>query len=153
MRILELSEQPSLLASATQYFWQCWGSATNFPFYEDCIRHSLSPQNPLPKFYVLLHQEKIIGTYALLVNDINSRQDLLPWLACLYVDEPYRGRSLGSQLLQHASGEARKKGFSRIYLSTDLENYYEKYAWKHICEGYNVAGIPLKIYEKDLSAD
>ena len=149
MEIIELSERPERVEEAVKYFWTCWGSESNYIFYKDCITNSLNSEKDLPKFYILTDQEKIIGSYALLTNDIISRQDLMPWFACLYVDEKYRTQGLGGKLLHHGLQQAKIKGFDELYLSSDLINFYEKKGWKHICQGYNVFGEEIKIYAKN----
>ena len=64
------------------YFVSCWGNENNFKFYEDCIINSIDVKVPLPKFYLALDDTgSIIGSYALLTNDLISRQDLMPWFA------------------------------------------------------------------------
>ncbi|MCU9614913.1 GNAT family N-acetyltransferase [Caldibacillus lycopersici] len=131
-----------------QVFWEKWGNEDNYPFYEDAIVHSCSSSD-FPKFYVAIDNEPIIGTYALLRNDLNNRQDLCPWLACLYVDEKYRGKEIGSKLLQHGLMEAAKKGYKKLFLATDLEGYYEKYGWKHSGLVYGASGYSINFYEKE----
>ena len=147
MEIIELKNKDELFEKAIKVFWEEWGSEDNFSFYEDCMIHSTS--SDLPSFYVGLEDGKIIGTYALLRNDINSRQDLCPWLACLFVEEEYRGKEIGSKLLQHGLEEAAKKGYKTLYLLSDLEGYYEKYGWRNNGVAYGVGGGAIKIYEKD----
>ncbi|WP_236634830.1 GNAT family N-acetyltransferase [Alteribacter lacisalsi] len=61
----------------------------------------------------------------------------------------YRGRELGSKLLEHSLREAAKMGYSRLYLSTDLEGYYEKYGWENSGIVYGVSGAHIKLYEKE----
>ncbi len=100
------------------------------------MTHSDKTTDGLPAFYVALLNESIIGTYALIRNDLNSRQDLYPWLACLYIEPAYRGRAFGSRLLEHAVQETEKRGFNTLYLTSDLEDYYEKYGWTHSTEAY-----------------
>lgn len=148
MNIIELSSRPDLLEKGIQYFWGQWGNDDNFAFYKNCIDHSLDPKKLLPKFYLALQEERIIGSYALLVNDLVSRQDLMPWLACLYVEEDCRGRGVAETLLKHGLKETKQKGFETLYLSTDLENFYEKKGWQHIGESYNPFGESFKIYSK-----
>ncbi|SIR42773.1 GNAT family N-acetyltransferase [Pontibacter lucknowensis] len=146
MEIISLIDRPELMQPAIQYFWKCWGSASNFKFYEDCILYSVQDKSRLPMFYVLLHEERIVGSYALLTNDIISRQDLMPWLACLYVNEEHRGQGIASQLLQHGLAEANRLGYQQLHLSTDLENFYERKGWLYLTDGYNVMGEAIKIY-------
>jgi len=98
----------------------------NFKFYQDCIVNSLDKKNALPKFYIVLNDNEIIASYALLTNDIISRQDLYPWLACLFVNPEHSNKGIAEQLLIHGLQETKNKGFDRLYLSSDLENFYEK---------------------------
>lgn len=146
MVILELDKRPDMLREAAEYFWKQWGSETNLPFYQNCVEHSLDPDNELPKFYVMLDDNQIIGTYALLRNDLISRQDLYPWFACLFVEPEYRGKQIGSQLLEHAKKQANAKGFKKLYLATYIEGYYEKYGWSYLEKGFGITGEPIKIY-------
>ena len=152
VKIKELSEETDLLDKAIHVFWSQWGSDGNYPFYADCMKHSLNNNTDLPKFYIAMIEDKIIGTYALLRNDLISRQDIYPWLACLYVKKEYRGKEIGKMMLEHAVTEASKKNFNSIYLSTDLEGYYEKYGWSFFGTGYGITGDSYKIYEKSWKA-
>jgi N-acetylglutamate synthase-like GNAT family acetyltransferase len=102
MRIYELKERTDIFEESVNAFWNQWGSEENYMFYKDCMLRSCKTEEEVPRFYVAIENEKIIGTFAILRNDINSRQDLTPWLACVYVDPAFRGRGLGGQFLQTA---------------------------------------------------
>ncbi|WP_163581295.1 GNAT family N-acetyltransferase [Gracilibacillus saliphilus] len=149
MKIIELKERNNLFEKALQVFWEQWGNEHNYTFYEDAMVHSCTTKSAIPRFYVAVKEGNIIGTYALIRNDLNSRQDLCPWLACLYVDEQHRGNRFGYKLLEHALEEAAKKGYKNLYLSTDLEGYYEKYGWINSGIVYGVSGEHIKLYEKE----
>ncbi|KEK23391.1 GNAT family N-acetyltransferase [Bacillus gaemokensis] len=148
MKVVEIQQRQDLFDKAINVFWEQWGNEHNYKFYQDCMMHSCNTTDEIPRFYIALKNECIIGTFALIRNDLISRQDLYPWLACLYVEPAYRGKEIGSQLLKHAIQETSKKGFEKLYLSTDLEGYYEKYGWSYLAEGYGVSGGSIKIYEK-----
>ncbi|MBN2613666.1 MAG: GNAT family N-acetyltransferase [Bacteroidales bacterium] len=148
IEIVELSKRNDLLDKAIDYFWNCWGNENNYNFYNDCISNSLDEKSILPKFYLVLYNDEIIGSYALVTNDIISRQDLFPWFACLYVNNEHRNKGIAGQLLKHGLNEAKKKGYKILYLSTDLEGFYERYGWIYIADGFNFAGIKTKIYSK-----
>lgn len=150
MKISLIHKNTSLLEKGIAYFWNQWGNASNFDFYKDCIEHSLSEDTALPKFYVMLDDDKIVGSYALLANDLISRQDLLPWFACLFVDENYRNQGLAHELLKHGMEESRKRGFDTLYLSTDLNDFYENKGWNYYSKGYTPIGDSTKIYAKKL---
>ena len=95
--------------------------------------------------------DKVIGSYALLNNDLISRQDLFPWFACLFVDESYRNQGLANKLLKHSINESKKRGFNTLYLSTQLNDFYEKKGWKYYSKGYTPFGDSTKIYSKKLN--
>ncbi|AZN40993.1 GNAT family N-acetyltransferase [Paenibacillus albus] len=89
-----LQEQPrAFIERAIHYIWTQWGTEHNLDFYRDCIEHSLTGEADLPKFHVAIEADRFVGMCALLRNDLISRQDLCPWLACLFVDPDYRGSS------------------------------------------------------------
>jgi len=149
MEIVEFSERPDLIERGIQFYIDNWANDTNFMFYQDCILNSLNPDNLLPKFYLLLDNDQIIGSYALLRNDLVSRQDITPWFACLYVNADQRNKGLAELLLNHGVQEAKAKGFNAVYLITDLVNYYERKGWNFLGVGYGITGSETKIYSKN----
>lgn len=148
LHIIGLSENNNLLAKGIEYFWKCWGSETNFEFYKDAILNASQKTAAVPEFYVATLNGEIIGCVALITNDLNSRQDLFPWLACLYVEENFRNQNIAGMLMQRALNDAANAGILNVYLSTDLENFYEKKGWKKNGVCYNMEGSPFTVYEK-----
>lgn len=151
--IEQLQDQPrEFIDRAIHFYWSQWGTGQNQAFYRDCIDHSLTAAIDVPKFYVALDGEKFVGMCALLRNDLISRQDLCPWLACLFVDPAYRGQQLGSRLMEHVQKEAAARGYKEIYLSTSLNDFYERYGWTYEGIGYYSYGGKTKIYTKRLES-
>lgn len=148
MEIIEIQQRPELFNDAVKVFWEQWGSENNYSFYEDCMKHSGKTKDAIPRFYIALENGQIVGTYAILRNDINSRQDLFPWLACLYIDPAYRGNSNGKQLMEHGLQETARLGYKKLYLTSDLEGYYEKYGWSNSSITYGPFGGSIKVYER-----
>ncbi len=113
------------------YIHSKWGgSPKSYPFYKDAIYHSSLGENHLPRFYLLLKEKEIIGCAALLTNDYISRQDLYPWLACLFVEggQERGGRAFGSLLMEFVEKEAKDLAFPAVYLTTEHDGYYENTA-------------------------
>jgi len=145
MKIFAIRDYPEYLDRAVDYFSSKFSVSRHI--YHDCISNSLTTESPLPRWYLMIKNEDIIGCYGLITNDFISRQDLWPWLCALYVEECQRGNQLGSLLLKHGIDEAEKLGFRKLYLSTDHVGYYEKYGWKYIGNGYSSGGEETRIYE------
>lgn len=112
--------------------------------------HSREP-GKLPKFYMALEIDKILGSCALLANDLISRHDPMPWVGCIYVIPEARGQRLGGRLLEHAVSEAGKMGFAKAYLCTHLDGYYEKYGWRFLGNAWLANGEEVKVYVKQAS--
>jgi GNAT superfamily N-acetyltransferase len=144
--IYEIQDKIEYFDDAVKIFWNQWGTQSNYKFYHDCMMHSYKTESDLPRFYIALQNKLIIGTYALLRNDLVSRQDLFPWLACLYVVPELRGNNIGAKLLEHAIRETGMKRLKKLYLCTDLDGYYEKCGWTHLTNGYIFNGDETKIY-------
>ncbi|HAY35337.1 MAG TPA: GNAT family N-acetyltransferase [Ignavibacteria bacterium] len=150
-KISEISKRPELIEKAIEYIWGCWGKDSNYKFYRDCILNSTDDKKALPKFYVYANKDEIIASYALLTNDLISRQDLMPWFACLYVNKAHRNKGIAGKLLEHGLQESKKKGFDFLYLATDHENFYEKKGWSFFTNGYELDDSVFKIYCKSTS--
>ena len=148
MKIVNVKEYQGGIESAIAYIHDKWGSRENYDFYRDAIVHSSEPGRRLPKFFLLLDGDEIVGCYGLVTNDFISRHDLYPWFACLFIDERKRGGELGKLLMDHAEKETRKAGFSSLYLTTDHDGYYERYGWRRIEDGFEPSGKRTRIYEK-----
>ncbi|MFE9078259.1 GNAT family N-acetyltransferase [Bacillus cereus] len=148
MEIIQLLKNDDLFNKAIDVFWKEWGEEGGRAFYKDCMTNALTDPNNIPSFYIVKIDNEIIGTYALIRNDLNSRQDLSPWLACLFVDEKFRGNSIGEKLLNHGLLEAAKRGYHFLYLTSDLNGYYEKYGWEKIGVAYGPSGGCIPLFKK-----
>lgn len=83
---------------------------------------------------LVLADKELIGFISLFKTDGDEYQELTPWYATMYVKGKYRGLGY-SKILNNAILEyAKEKGFSKIYLKTDLTNYYEKFGAIYINE-------------------
>lgn len=75
----------------------------------------------------LFNEDELLGFISLFKYDGNERKDLTPWYATMYVKEKYRGRGYSKILNDALVEEASKLGYSRVYLKSNLKNYYEKF--------------------------
>ena len=92
----------------------------------------------------ILNTDKVITVLALLDNNIMlgfislfkydglERHDLTPWYATMYVKKEYRNKGYSKLLNNALLKEAKKLGYNKIYLKTNLDNYYEKYGAVYI---------------------
>ena len=76
---------------------------------------------------ILLDNDKLVGFISIFPTDGLERTDLTPWYATMYVKQEYRGLGYSKILNDAILKEAKLRGFDKIYLKSDLVNYYEKF--------------------------
>lgn len=101
-----------------------WNLDTLESIREDLEKHYLDHT------YVLctLNKKELIGTVALLPDDLLSHSHLTPWMTCLYVKPMYRNKKYGRYLLESIS----RLYDNRMYLwCTDrgLVEWYATMGW------------------------
>lgn len=74
----------------------------------------------------------LLGFISIFEHDGDDRLDLSPWYATMFVKKEFRGNGYSRLLNDAILTEARKRGFSKLYLKTDLVNYYEKFGANYI---------------------
>jgi hypothetical protein len=145
--IISIRENPNYLERGVDYFTAKW--RIDRRIYFDCISNSITTDSPLPRWYLLMKQNEIIGCYGLITNDFISRQDLYPWLCALFIEDKERGNEYGKGLLLHGRHEAALLGYEKVYLATAHIGYYEKYSWHYIATGFHPWGAESRIYESN----
>ena len=146
-KIINIREYPEWLNRAADYFSSRW--KIDRQLYADSMTDSLSTSEPVPRWYLMLRGDEIIGCYGLIENDFMVRKDLCPWLCALYVEPAERGKHLGARLLEHCRAEAGKLGFDKVYLNTDHIGYYEKYNWQYMGDFAHQDGTDARVYTAD----
>lgn len=76
---------------------------------------------------ILLEDTTLIGFISIFPEDGDDRKDLTPWYATMFVKKEFRGKGYSKILNDAILKEAKSRGFEKIYLKTDLVNYYEKF--------------------------
>jgi len=150
MKIISIRESEAYKEIATKYIHSKWGSEYNYQVYEDSIFGCINTKESTPYWYLLEDDNKIVGCAGLIDHDFISRTDLSPWLCSLYIESDYRGKALGSILIDKVKEDAKKEHFKAVYLCTELDGYYEKYDFHYFGVGLYDDGEPAKIYEIDL---
>lgn len=146
MKVMSVRENPEYADIAIEYFQKHWATDESKAVYEDCINHCINAENPLPQWYLLYDNDKIIGCAGLITNDFISRMDLYPWFCALYIEEESRGNAYGALLIEKAKSDAKKAGFAKLYLCTDHIGYYEHYGFERIATGFHPWGETSEIF-------
>jgi GNAT superfamily N-acetyltransferase len=73
----------------------------------------------IPVTFVAMVDSEPIGSASLVVCDMDTRPELSPWLAAVYVLPAFRRRGIATALVTHALTQARQLGVGQLYLWTD----------------------------------
>ena len=119
------------LDKLTEWMYNWWGKRDGYS--KDAVRcfmqHSME-DNRLPQTYGTFLDNEIIGMYQFAYDDLSVRPDIYPWLANVYIDEKYRGKGYGRELLESVFDNAKENvNFDEIFLYTKHIGLYEKFGW------------------------
>ena len=91
-------------------------------------------ENPNYCKLILVDNDNLVGFISIFETDGDEYQELTPWYATMYVKKEYRGKGYSKILNDAILKEAKKRGHKKIYLKSELKNYYEKFGAKYITD-------------------
>ena len=140
-----LRERPELLLRAAEWFHEKWGIPR--AAYEASMRDCLMGLGAVPQWYVVMDGERIAAGIGVIENDFHDRPDLTPNVCAVYVEEAYRCRGIGGQMLRFVCADMKNMGIDTLYLVTDHTSFYERYGWEFLCMVQDSAeGTPIRMY-------
>ena len=80
----------------------------------------------------LIKDNVLVGFISLFKYEDEENKKLTPWYATMYVKKEYRGNGYSKILNREILKEAKSLGYSKVFLKTNLVNYYEKFGAKYI---------------------
>ena len=152
MEIKYLADCPQHLHEVSNWLYEEWGA-----WYENSSREkrlnklkNKLNKKEVPTVFVTVIDETPVGTASLVKYDMQTKENLTPWLASVYVKKEFRRRGIGSQLVQRVTKEARDIGFEEIYLFTpDKKDFYLNLNWKFYRKGVH-KDLEVDIMSKEL---
>ena len=129
--IIDLHAHPERIAQAAAWFHAKWGVSEQA--YLDSMRDMLRADAPVPRWYIAMDGETIVGGLGVIENDFHDRPDLTPNVCAVYVEKDYRCRGIAGRLLEHVCDDFAAMGVDTLYLLTDHTSFYERYGWTFFC--------------------
>ena len=152
--IVRIAERPDLVPMVAQWLWDEWhlDAGDLFEATRDAVAASVSPSGP-PQTFVLLVDNRPVGTASLVAHDLDERPDLTPWLAGVLVIPEARGRGHVIHLIQAVEVACRSAGVGTVWLhTTDAERVYARVGW-HTVEAIQRRGRSLvTLMRRDLTS-
>jgi GNAT superfamily N-acetyltransferase len=132
MQIDYLADHPLLVPQLARLHFEQWGYLRPAESLEDRTRRldACCGRGGVPSVVVALEGGTLCGSAMLVANDMETRPDLTPWLAGVYVVAARRGRGYGSALVQRVEAEASALGVRRLHLYTPgAADFYSRLGW------------------------
>ncbi len=105
----------------------------------------------IPFMLVAVENNQLIGSAALVYEDMKTRKDLSPWLAAVFVKPEFRYKGIGTKLIKRIEIEAKMRGITKLFLYTEhARELYSKLGW-HDLEECKYQGFDVVIMYKQLS--
>jgi GNAT superfamily N-acetyltransferase len=133
MRINYLSDHPEALPTLAQWQHAEWGNLRPGDTVEKRTARlwGYSKRDRIPLTVVALDGSDVLGSASLIEHDMETRMELTPWLAGVFVGEQYRRRGIGAELVRRIMTEAARLKVPLLYLYTvHSESFYAALGWK-----------------------
>lgn len=132
MRIEYLADHPEALDTLVQWQHREWGHVRGGETLDQRRMRFAGSLNrdQIPLTVVALEGDEVLGSASLIAHDMETRMDLTPWLASVFVGEQYRRRRVGGKLVRRIMAEAGKLKVPLLYLYTvHSERLYASLGW------------------------
>jgi len=132
MRIEYLADNIALIPIIAHWHHEEWGSFKPGDSVEKRIANLQThlAKKQIPTTFVSLSGGILLGSASLVAHDMDTRMDLSPWLASVYVTPEQRNCGIGTALVQHVIEEARELNVETLYLFTpDRKGFFASIGW------------------------
>lgn len=154
MRIEYLADHPKLVPELARLHFTEWCYLRPDETLEGRTRRLFNccGRKVIPTVCVALDGEELCGSAMLVEHDMETRPELSPWLAGVYVAQSHRGHGLGSALIERITFEAKTLGVDKLYLYTPVaESIYARLGWA-VIDRCRYLGANVAIMSKQLPA-
>jgi GNAT superfamily N-acetyltransferase len=112
--------------------------------------HDESGGSRIPTVFVAFDRSELFGSAKLVVDDMEMKPELTPWLAGVFVAPDYRRRGIGAALVHRVMDEARTLGVPRLFLYTpSAAQFYSGLGWS-LFERLNYREMEVTVMSHDL---
>jgi N-acetylglutamate synthase-like GNAT family acetyltransferase len=132
MDIEYLADHPEALPTLAEWQDREWGHLRADDSLEKRMARigKSAHRDQIPLTVVALEGGEVLGSASLIDYDMETRMELSPWLASVFVGKQYRRKGVGSELVRRIMAEAGKLKVPLLYLYTvHSEKFYAGLGW------------------------
>jgi GNAT superfamily N-acetyltransferase len=154
VRIEYLADHLDFLPTLAQWHHEQWGYMRPGDSAEARAARmkALCGHEEIPTIFIAFSGNTLLGSAMLIANDMETRKELTPWLAGVYVAAEHRRQGIGSALVTRVVECAERLGVARLYLYTpSAELMYSQLGWSPM-ERVEYRGTDVLIMQRGLAA-
>jgi GNAT superfamily N-acetyltransferase len=132
MRIEYLADHPEFILPLARWHHEQWAYLRPGDSVEARIARlrAACGHGEIPTIFVAFSEGMLLGSAMLVAHDMETRMELTPWLAGVFVGPDYRQRGVGSSLVGKVVECAAARGVERLHLYTpSAEKMYLRLGW------------------------
>lgn len=148
IKTINLALVPHFFENVFESIYNEWGK-NNPNFWESWIKSSINEAG-IPSTYVVLSDEQYAGTFSIWRCDLQSRQDLTPWVGGVVVSPQFRGQGIGLYIQLDVIRILKKERIKQAFLFTELKGFYERTGWEFIGDVYDEGEHIVRLYTLQL---
>ncbi|MBM4103671.1 MAG: GNAT family N-acetyltransferase [Planctomycetes bacterium] len=130
-----LADHPEFILTLAQWHHQEWAYLRPGDTLEARIARLRAEigHRQIPTTVIAFKEQCLLGSAMLIQHDMDTRMDLSPWLASVFVSPDYRRQGIGAALIERIIQEARALDIYRLYLYTpSAEQFYLQRGWSAV---------------------
>jgi GNAT superfamily N-acetyltransferase len=129
--IVTISDQPDLAPLVARWRVEAFFNYPGGYSVEEMTALILEPPLGQEATFVLFDHDRPVGTAALISTDLETRPDLTPWLAGLFVEPAFRRRGHATRLIRTVEAFALASSIPVLWLYTSTaEALYARLGWQ-----------------------
>ncbi len=155
MRIDYLAEHPEFIATLAGWHHNEWAYLRPGESLEARTTRlrAACGREEMPTVFVAFSGSTLLGSAMIVAHDMDTRMELTPWLAGVFVAPDYRRKGIGSALVGRVVQCARLLGVKRLYLYTpSAEQMYSRLGWSTV-ERTSYRGADVVVMSYDILPD
>jgi predicted N-acetyltransferase YhbS len=132
MKIEYLADRPEFLRTLAEWQHGEWGYLRPGDTVEARMTRlgGWGERDRIPLTVVAQDDGELLGSASLIAHDMDTRMELTPWLAGVFVAPEYRRRGVGAALVRRIMTEAGRLNVPVLYLYTvHSETFYASLGW------------------------
>ena len=132
MKIDYLADHPEFLRTLAEWQHGEWGHLRPGDSVEARMARlrNFSECDRIPLTVVAHDDGELLGSASLIPHDMDTRMELTPWLAGVFVAPAHRRRGIGAALVRRVMAEAGRLSVPVLYLYTvHSEKFYASLGW------------------------